>query len=688
MDQDILNSPGGDISSRENSAPAAAIAAAPLLLAEAAFSLKDIAEHSAADVAPIDNAAVLERLTTLAAGFDGDEASGVARALLQVPADLHQPLRDIFETAMRHVSGQKNIPLTPELQASLIDAIIQCLQPDKLCGIVRAEHRPIRLMIDLIDYTLDIIAAMQVMRTLWQLRGFEDLDLYSFWKPAETWVQGRAANDIGRNRFWWPTVLNMIVDYYRPQVPDRLSARYPDKQLPRATWQLDRAAFDGVARVGAQAKPPQFLLPRMSGCPCLPGRYMPDGKETTRYPNEVFTAWYRNGLVHRDPQEGPAFHSIEPNREVTKYMVDGQPHRDPDEGPAWIDTNRDGLQIEEFYWYGQLHRPAEHGPALLHKERGGNIIKEVYCEHGQRHRDPKAGPALLARENGQQTEEYSVQGALHREVEDGPAATVLDLNTGALILETYNMNGEYHRIGGPAIIATNREGQGIRSEEYFEHGQRHRPSSEGPAIWCTDSSGNIVQESYHEHGKCHRDPAQGPAWAGIQDGEHIEAYMVHGEHHRPENDGPAVTHRDPETDRVTRQEYAHDGEYHRVGGPAFIEYQPDGSPSLESWYRHGIRHRDPLDGPALIWNSDISGETYEEFFEGGMIHREPTQGPADIRRDNNGVVIRERYLVAGELHRPDGPAIVHRNPETGVIEHTEYWLHGKTVDAPPVEEIP
>jgi hypothetical protein len=48
------------------------------------------------------------------------------------------------------------------------------------------------------------------------------------------------------------------------------------------------------------------------------------------------------------------------------------------------------------------------------------------------------------------------------------------------------------------VINTNHEQQGIRLEEYFEHGKRHRPSAEGPAILLIGSDGKLVQESYHE----------------------------------------------------------------------------------------------------------------------------------------------------------------------------------------------
>lgn len=74
--------------------------------------------------------------------------------------------------------------------------------------------------------------------------------------------------------------------------------------------------------------------------------------------------------------------------------------------------------------------------------------------------------------------------------------------------------------------------------------------------------------------------------------------------------------------------YKKNDEYHRVGGPAFI----DKNGKVESWYLNGRRHR--IDGPAYT---------------------------------NNGV---RHWYLNGVRHRTDGPAIT-----TG--KHEEYWVHGK-----------
>jgi hypothetical protein len=134
--------------------------------------------------------------------------------------------------------------------------------------------------------------------------------------------------------------------------------------------------------------------------------------------------------------------------------------------------------------------------------------------------------------------------------------------------------------------------------------------------------------------------------------------MVRGKHRRSECDGPAVTFSDPETGRIKREEYAHEGEYHRLGGPALIEYFPDGSRRTESWYRHGVRHRDPLDGPACIIKFD-DGVQFEEYLVNGQLHRDPAIGPAGITRSATGDVLHRSWWVNGEAHSDPARAPAH-----------------------------
>jgi hypothetical protein len=49
----------------------------------------------------------------------------------------------------------------------------------------------------------------------------------------------------------------------------------------------------------------KLLMPLLMRCPCLPGNFIPDGKQTTTLPGGgVVTVWWKNGKPHRDPQAG------------------------------------------------------------------------------------------------------------------------------------------------------------------------------------------------------------------------------------------------------------------------------------------------------------------------------------------------------------------------------------------------
>jgi hypothetical protein len=111
----------------------------------------------------------------------------------------------------------------------------------------------------------------------------------------------------------------------------------------------------------------------------------------------VCTTWWRNGELHRDPKEGPAWHRQDPGFERMEYFFNGTLHRDPQDGPALIDGNFDGrgIRIEEYLTCGMPHRPSTLGPAAIHTGPNGQRVLEVYLEYGRLHRDPARGPALI-----------------------------------------------------------------------------------------------------------------------------------------------------------------------------------------------------------------------------------------------------------------------------------------------------
>lgn len=159
-----------------------------------------------------------------------------------------------------------------------------------------------------------------------------------------------------------------------------------------------------------------------------------------------------------------------------------------------------------------------------------------------------------------------------------------------------------HRHGFPAIIKANGE------EEWYLNGERHR--IDGPAVihQAKNSDGSSNKGEYwYRHGKSHRE--DGPACT-YEDGH--KEWRIDGQHHR--EDGPAMI-----LCNGTKRWYQND-KLHRVDGPAIEEVGKDRD---QEWWVEGKRHRE--DGPAKIqfYRDEI---IRREWWVEGKEHRE--DGPA------------------------------------------------------------
>jgi hypothetical protein len=179
-----------------------------------------------------------------------------------------------------------------------------------------------------------------------------------------------------------------------------------------------------------------------------------------------------NGKRHRDPKEGPAFITRgddgEPDWE--EYWAHGRLHRV--DGPAVIFHAMEAVE-EEYYRRGVLHRNPSEGPAEVHTDwRTGHVVREVYEVRGRRHRPPSEGPALILRDatTGVITEaEYCLYGRRSRLPDEGPAFIARDATTGVITREEYWLNGSRHRppTEGPAVILRDAATGAITATEYY-----------------------------------------------------------------------------------------------------------------------------------------------------------------------------------------------------------------------------
>jgi hypothetical protein len=153
----------------------------------------------------------------------------------------------------------------------------------------------------------------------------------------------------------------------------------------------------------------------------------------------------------------------------------------------------------------------------------------------------------------------------------------------------YTLNGELHRIDGPAVERY------YGTKEWYQHDKLHR--DDGPAI--EDANGD---KRWFKNGKEHR--ADGPA-VELADG--TKEWLQNGNHHR--TDGPAV-----EFPNGNKLWYQH-GERHRIDGPA-IE-RADGT---KEWYINGkqvseknIRFVNALANDAAAWHVNIERRNSPEI---------------------------------------------------------------------------
>lgn len=124
------------------------------------------------------------------------------------------------------------------------------------------------------------------------------------------------------------------------------------------------------------------------------------------------------------------------------------------------------------------------------------------------------------------------------------------------------------------------------------------------------------------------------------------------------SDRPTVVVRHADTGTLLSEQYFNEnGERHRSGQPAYIEYDCRGRFVWKHWYFDGKPHR--IDGPSRL---DYDSET--------------------------GVVVLEAYEKHGLLHRDNGPAILYRDPETGMIKEQAWYRDGQRVQPPSCKSMP
>lgn len=276
------------------------------------------------------------------------------------------------------------------------------------------------------------------------------------------------------------------------------------------------------------------------------------------------------------------------------------------DGPAYKSWDDEGNLIEEQWAiHGEPHR--EDGPAVIKYKNGVAVFME-WWEEGEK----VEAPVITCQANTINTtckktygddgrlvrvEWFNKKGQLHRYEEEGPAVIDYDYRDDT-ITEQYFLNGQFHRLDGPASVtrklatykqeSCNSLHTGILSEDWFLFGMLHNEN--GPAIRQWNSDGLLIVESWLQEGVYTR--KDGPAFMAWNDAGKLiyEEWFLNGILHREDNDGPTYTICDADGMKIT-EGWLKNGFFHNETGPAVKMYK-DGQLTVEYWWENGIRKKD------------------------------------------------------------------------------------------------
>jgi hypothetical protein len=185
---------------------------------------------------------------------------------------------------------------------------------------------------------------------------------------------------------------------------------------------------------------------------------------------------------------------------------------------------------------------------------------------------------------GGRHETFYRHGFLYRE--GGLPSSIIYDEDGYLVEEKYtDKDGNYHRVDGPAVISYHEKCSRISRAEWWINGKMH--NVEGSAVKSYFLDGNISYYCYKDEvGRPHRDGSM-PAEVYFNEcGKvKIETYYHHGMKHRDHL--PANIHYNIDGSKSFIAYYSY-GKLDRKDGPALIKFDKDGNPTSQKWFDSGV----------------------------------------------------------------------------------------------------
>jgi len=115
----------------------------------------------------------------------------------------------------------------------------------------------------------------------------------------------------------------------------------------------------------------------------------------------VLREWHRlNGRLHREATAGASYISRDKETGIIieeRYHWNGKLHRE--DGPASLTRNLYGVVTWEIYYrHGLIHRDPDEGPAYMERNWSGTVVRmSAYRLYGEAYRHPDVGPWCIGR---------------------------------------------------------------------------------------------------------------------------------------------------------------------------------------------------------------------------------------------------------------------------------------------------
>ena len=241
--------------------------------------------------------------------------------------------------------------------------------------------------------------------------------------------------------------------------------------------------------------------------------YYDDGQPSSK-------EWYLNGVKHKLNGPAEVTYYIDGTIKSETWFVDGRRAGvDVDYYPNGLkkkenwafDLDRRGADlphIQTYFLNGNIERQIwrsaashwhrEGGPAVVYYYANGTVKRELWYQYSKVYREDGPAEVHYSRD-GQVINELSwfsngkeVQAPSNAMTSPFPTSIVFKDN-GTPAKQTWEKNGELHRIIGPAVIVSHDDGT-IGEEYYMIEGQLHRET--GPAIIKYDELGSVISENW------------------------------------------------------------------------------------------------------------------------------------------------------------------------------------------------